>query len=869
MPLIRFSVSLAASLLLAVFLSIFSTAFSAEALAAAQAEQPSLTATQARHTLSILRDEKKRAELEQTLETIALAAGPAGASSTNGGEAVPEAATPAAAAAEKGPIEFTQNSLVAQLFDLVRDRFATVGDQLRSAVATLLEIQTVGGWWEYNLGVPERRTIVLVALGEVVIILAGALLADMLTRRLLARPRRLVESHAAASRLSADRGEGGEGEGAKAGYAAVAAEAAAEISGTDSAQASPDSSSASSPQSSPGEPPPRGRLTESSPELSPGVAADETRARTAADRHWSLLRRFPYALAHWVLELIPLGVFFGTAILLLQAFGGKETIFYSAMLPIISAYTISRVALSVLHLMVSPRGQGLRLIHIRNATAHFLNRWLRWIIIVAVFGSAFADVAVQVGATRATHDAVLKLVGLAVHVMLLIMVMRSRKQAAAAIRGTAADRNGFSGLREVLADAWPFVATFFIVAAWLLWTAGAENGFQDVLRYFALSAAVIVGASLTSIFVLGAIDRAFLADRESLRGIEGAPPQPAQPAVKSTYHLLLHRTVSMLIGAAGLIMLLRVWGVDTFSWFEEGSVGRRLASAAVTIAVAVALALLAWEAFNTMLSRRIERWEEGGDHERAARLRTLTPMIRTTLAIVIGAVVLFSALDQLGVSIAPLLAGASIIGVALGFGSQKLVQDFITGLFLLMENAIQVGDFIKVADLMGSVEHLSIRTVRLRAIDGALHVVPFSSVSSVTNTNRGIGNASVRVTVAADSDIDQVLQAIRDIGAELRADPQFSDLILQDLDIWGVDQVDGATITVLGLIRTLAKGRWPVQRGFNLRLLRRFRELGIQFANPQYREVVTQPSASAAFAAASAEPDERKGSEGGEKGQKP
>ncbi len=868
MPLIRFSVSLAASLLLTVFLSIFSTAFPNEALAAGQTGQPSLTATQARHTLDILRDEKKRAELEQTLETIAQAAGPAGASSTTGGEPAPAAAEPAAAAAEKGPIEFTQNSLVAQLFDLVRDRFATVGDQLRSAVATLLEIQTVGGWWEYNLGVPERRTIVLIALGEVVIILAGALLADMLTRRLLARPRRLVESHAAASRLSVSRGEGGEGAGTKAGDAGVSREAAAEVSGTDSAQAPPDSSSASSPLFSPGEPPPRERLTEPAPELPPGVAADGTRARTAADRHWSLLRRFPYALAHWVLELIPLGVFFGTAILLLQAFGGNETIFYGAMLPIISAYTTSRVALSVVHLMVSPRGQGLRLIHIRDATANFLNRWLRWIIIVAVFGSAFADVAVQVGATRATHDALLKLVGLAVHVMLLTMVMRSRKQAAAAIRGTAPDRDGFSGLREVLADAWPFVATFFIVAAWLLWTAGAENGFQDVLRYFAFSGAVIVGASLTSIFVLGAIDRAFLADRESLRGIEGTPSLPAQPVVKSTYHLLLHRAVSMLIGAAALIMLLRVWGVDTFSWFEEGSVGRRLASAAVTIAVAVALALLAWEAFNTMLSRRIERWEEGGDHTRAARLRTLTPMIRTTLAIVIGAVVLFSALDQLGVSIAPLLAGASIIGVALGFGSQKLVQDFITGLFLLMENAIQVGDFIKVADLMGSVEHLSIRTVRLRAPDGALHLVPFSSVSAVTNTNRGIGNASVKVTVAADSDVDQVFEAIRDIGAELRADPQFSHLILQDVDIWGVDQVDGATITVLGQIRTLDKGRWPVQRGFNLRLLRRFRELGIQFANPQYREVVTQPSASA-VSDAPAGPDERTGREDGEKAQQP
>ena len=199
-----------------------------------------------------------------------------------------------------------------------------------------------------------------------------------------------------------------------------------------------------------------------------------------------------------------------------------------------------------------------------------------------------------------------------------------------------------------------------------------------------------------------------------------------------------------------------------------------------------------------------------------------------------------AALHQLGINIGPLLAGASILGVALGFGSQKLVQDFITGIFLLMENAIQVGDFITVADVSGSVEYLSVRTVRLRAPDGALHVVPFSSVSTVTNTNRGLGNAAVRVNVKADSDVDEVFAAIRAVGEEMRADPQLKDLILADLEIWGVDQVDGAMITVLGQIRTLDRGRWAVQRAFNWRILERFRELNIQFVNPQERHVVAQ-----------------------------
>ena len=159
-------------------------------------------------------------------------------------------------------------------------------------------------------------------------------------------------------------------------------------------------------------------------------------------------------------------------------------------------------------------------------------------------------------------------------------------------------------------------------------------------------------------------------------------------------------------------------------------VGRRLMSAVVTIAVAGVIALFVWESINVAIERRLHRWTDAGDLMRAARLRTLLPMLRTTLCVGIALVVGLTGLSELGVNIGPLLAGASIFGVALGFGSQKLVQDFITGMFLLMENAMQVGDWVTLAGVSGTVEYLSIRTVRLRGGDGALHTVPFSSVQS-------------------------------------------------------------------------------------------------------------------------------------------
>ena len=218
---------------------------------------------------------------------------------------------------------------------------------------------------------------------------------------------------------------------------------------------------------------------------------------------------------------------------------------------------------------------------------------------------------------------------------------------------------------------------------------------------------------------------------------------------------------------------------------------------------------------------------------RAARLRTLLPMLRSLLFVVIALVVMLTMLSELGVNIGPLLAGASIFGVALGFGSQKLVQDFITGIFLLMENAMQVGDWVTLAGVSGTVEYLSIRTVRLRGGDGSLYTVPFSSVSTVNNTNRGLGNAAVKVSIIYGQDVSLAIATLKEIGASLREDPQFKDGILSDFAYWGIDSVDGSAVTMSGQIQCRDSGRWGVQREFNRRVAQLFQERGIQIANPQ------------------------------------
>nr|WP_253207340.1 mechanosensitive ion channel domain-containing protein [Verticiella sp. GG226] len=217
-------------------------------------------------------------------------------------------------------------------------------------------------------------------------------------------------------------------------------------------------------------------------------------------------------------------------------------------------------------------------------------------------------------------------------------------------------------------------------------------------------------------------------------------------------------------------------------------------------------------------------------------------MIRTVVLVVIGLVVIFTALSELGINAAPLLAGASIIGVALGFGSQTLVRDFITGIFLLMENAMQVGDSVTVGGVSGTVEYLSIRTVRLRAGDGSLHIIPFSSVTTVNNVNRGLGTAPVKLNVVPTTDLESTFALLRKHAEEMQADPKFGPLMLGPLDIFGVDSIDGATVTIGGQIRTTDKGRWPVTREFNRRVLSEVVAGRLVLANPRETLLAQAPA---------------------------
>jgi len=559
----------------------------------------------------------------------------------------------------------------------------------------------------------------------------------------------------------------------------------------------------------------------------PSSAADVTvepalhRRRLSLARAWQSLIRLPFVLGRLALELLPVLVFVGVSTMLLGTEIGDRPTVRLSILAVVNAYAFSRVLICAARALAGPFG----LFRVRAETAAYIEIWVRRIVAVGVSGIAFANVALLLGLHRGGYAALLRLVMLVVHLFIVVIILQCRRQVAAAIRAPAGRLGAAAQARNRLAGVWHYLAIALDLALWTVWALNIRNGYSLLLQYFVGTVAVVLVARLAIIVVLSLIDRGFRIRPEILQRFPGLETRA------NRYLPLLRKIVASVIAFMGFVALLEVWGVDAIVWFYGGQIGSRLLSAVVTIGIAALAAAAIWEVCNALMDRQVNALSREGHYARAARLRTFQPMLRTVLLCLIVTVVGLTALSEIGVNVAPLLAGAGIVGIAIGFGSQKLVQDLITGLFLLLENTVQVGDNVSVSGLSGTVENVSIRTIRLRAGDGSVHIVPFSAVTTITNSSRGAGNAAVSVNVSYKEDTDRAGQILKDIVAEMRREAEYRQAIRGDLELWGVDKVDGSMVSIVGQIRCTDSGRWPVQREFNRRMKRKFQEAGIEIAS--------------------------------------
>ena len=190
-------------------------------------------------------------------------------------------------------------------------------------------------------------------------------------------------------------------------------------------------------------------------------------------------------------------------------------------------------------------------------------------------------------------------------------------------------------------------------------------------------------------------------------------------------------------------------------------------------------------------------------------------------------------LSELGIEIGPLIAAAGVVGLAVGFGSQTLVKDIITGLFIILEGQITIGDIVEIAGHSGKVEAISIRTIRLRDVNGHLHVIPFSEVATVKNITQDQDYNIFEIGVSYNEDVDHLIETIEKVGSDLQKDKDFKSKINGEIEVFGLDKFEDSSIIIKGRIPTVHKQQWVVRREFNRRIKLAFDKSGIEIPFPQ------------------------------------
>lgn len=490
----------------------------------------------------------------------------------------------------------------------------------------------------------------------------------------------------------------------------------------------------------------------------------------------------------------------------------------------VSAFFAAKLILATARVFLSPGVADLRPGGMSDETANYLYLWVRRLVRVFVYAFFFLEAMRLVGLPGPAHESLLYLTGLALCGFLVVFVLQNRTSIADGIRGAHTDSPG-TGVRARLAGIWHLVAFVYIGAVYLVWLFKVPGGFQFVLVSTGWSALVLVVAK---VLIVG-IDRGL---NHLLRiEVRLAERLPGLEARANRYMPALRGLSRWLIYIAGVLLVLDVWGVDTLGWLASPA-GTALIHKAIIIFVILFASVVVWELVNVAINRYVAQLD--GEGKDSARVRTLLPLMRTTLMVVLCAFAGLVILSELDVNIGPLLAGAGILGLAIGFGSQKLVQDVITGLFILVEDTLAVGDVVRFdADHSGVVEAISIRTVKLRDVAGNVHTLPFSEVKTTLNMTKEFSYYLLDVGIAYRENVDHVIAVLRELGDELCADAEFGEFITEPLEVLGLDRFGDSAVIIKARLRIQPPiKQWFVGREFNRRMKARFDKEGIEIPFP-------------------------------------
>lgn len=487
-----------------------------------------------------------------------------------------------------------------------------------------------------------------------------------------------------------------------------------------------------------------------------------------------------------------------------------------ALLRLLVAVVMVRLALVTGRLLFAPGAPRFRMLAMDTTAAWFWHRRL----IANMVGIALQFALIEWLIAQAVDESVVRVVAYALYLlqMGLIMEMVWRRP------GPRNERR--MSVNWLLTVALVVLLLLRVVGAFpLFWLGALLLGLSGVMR-------LIIAMST-----------------QLQRGPDAIPGEPFVPSVGAAATV---RALRLVLIVAAVLLLVQKWGIDVAQLMTGSTVSIRIIRGLFSVVAIALFADLIWFVFKAMLERRLAEAQAVGAADvhtgQATRLRTVLPILRNVSFVTLALIAVLTAMSALGIDIAPMVAGAGVLGIAVGFGAQTLVKDIVSGVFFLFDDAFRVGEYIQSGNYKGTVESFSLRSVRLRHHRGPVYTVPFGELGAVQNMSRDWVIDKLSIGITYDSDLEKARKLIKKIGQDLAADPEMGPNILEPLKMQGVEQFGDFAIQIRMKMMTRPGEQFVIRRKAYALIKIAFDANGIKFAFPTVQVAAGTDSSVAAAA---------------------